>query len=141
MDSQFIQPEVILVHRSLADSVALSQDESSFGTGATMTLADMEGLHMEELELIPVRLVDDDCHADTADPYASSVPPGMRTTAIARVPITKSGISSAYWHWPLQHWRLQHWSRTSPLQGTKHASTLRSSRSSAWQRPSLAILA
>ncbi|MCU1136878.1 MULTISPECIES: hypothetical protein [Stenotrophomonas] len=68
MDSQFIQPEVILVHRSLADSVALSQDESSFGTGATMTLADMEGLQMEELELIPVRLVDDDCHADTADP-------------------------------------------------------------------------
>lgn len=68
MDSQFIQPEVILIHRSLADSVALSQDESSFGTGATMTLADMEGLQMEELELIPVRLVDDDCHADTADP-------------------------------------------------------------------------
>lgn len=68
MDSQFIQPEVILVHRSLADSVALSQDESSFGTGVTMTLADMEGLQMEELELIPVRLVDDDCHADTADP-------------------------------------------------------------------------
>lgn len=68
MDSQFVQPEVILVHRSLADSVALSQDESSFGTGATMTLADMEGLQMEELELIPVRLVDDDCHADTADP-------------------------------------------------------------------------
>lgn len=33
-----------------------------------MTLADMEGLQMEELELIPVRLVDDDCHADTADP-------------------------------------------------------------------------
>ncbi len=68
MDSQFVQPEVILVHRSLADSVALSQDESSLGAGATMTLADMEDLQLEELELIPVRLVGDDCHADTVDP-------------------------------------------------------------------------
>lgn len=139
MDSQFVQPEVILVHRSLADSVALSQDESSFGTGATMTLADMEGLQMEELELIPVRLVDDDCHADTAHPsreLSAARDAHHRDRARADHEIRDLKRLLAFWHW-----RLQHWSRTSPLQGTKHASTLRSSRSSAWQRPSLAILA
>ena len=67
MDSQFMQREVILVDRALADSVALSFDNPCIESGGIMSLAEMDNLRLEDLELIPVRLVCEDC-ADDADP-------------------------------------------------------------------------
>ena len=65
MDSQFMQREVILVDRALADSVALSFDNPCIESGGIMSLAEMDNLRLEDLELIPVRLVCEDC-ADEA---------------------------------------------------------------------------
>lgn len=67
MDSQLAQGEVIFVDRSLADSVALSLDNPCLDAGGIMTLTDMANLQSEDLELIPVRLIGEDC-TDVADP-------------------------------------------------------------------------